>query len=187
MLMSFLLVPKIFTTHMINKNKYFIWRNLISEKLKNIDELSFEIYKNKKEEGILKKSLHKAYRLLLRNLNDLYFTILANFLRFCELSRVNSLFYPLYFTGLYYIIGPHFIGELVLFYDVRFHQLMYFHKNMLGLCFTDFCFLMENIFRWLIHGFNRFTSFYIHSRHVYFSFHFHAHRLICYIQRKITV
>ncbi|KAJ3380329.1 Transmembrane protein 62, partial [Lobulomyces angularis] len=46
-------------------------------------------------------------------LEDLYFFFFASFLRFCELSRVDKIFFPLYFFGLYMIIGPFFIGELV--------------------------------------------------------------------------
>jgi hypothetical protein len=35
------------------------------------------------------------------------------FLRFCELSRIPTIFYPLYLFSLYILVGPWFVGDFV--------------------------------------------------------------------------
>ena len=55
-----------------------------------------------------------SFRRRLRHLlYDFKFTMLASFLRYCELAQKRDLFYPLYFFCLYITVGPWFIGDLV--------------------------------------------------------------------------
>jgi hypothetical protein len=102
------------------------WRQDTSQQLVKIDEESQNYWK------LLRPSLRVRVR---HRWYDFKFTVVASFLRFCELVNRNDLFYPLYLFCLYVAIGPWFIGEFVSRSDddgTRFGWLMVY-----GLWFQD--------------------------------------------------
>ncbi len=83
---------------------YDEWKRTTSEMLVEIDNESIRY------ELLLRPDFKTRVR---NRWADFKFTMVATFLRFCELSRKPDLFYPLYFFALYVTVGPWFVGDFV--------------------------------------------------------------------------
>lgn len=83
---------------------YEEWVVSTSQMLVEIDETSMTYW----------RMLRPNFKVRVRHRwSDFKFTMVASFLRFCQLSRRADLWYPLYLFSLYITIGPWFLGDFV--------------------------------------------------------------------------
>ncbi|KAJ3321347.1 Transmembrane protein 62 [Boothiomyces sp. JEL0866] len=101
---GFLLIPKSFVLMTRSVNVYESWKMDTSKMLIEIDKNSEQFWR------MLRPSLKLRVR---HRWNDFKFTMVATFLRFCEMSQKPDIFYPLYLFTLYITIGPWFLGDFV--------------------------------------------------------------------------
>ena len=101
---GFLLMPKIFVLLCEGLGIYEEWKKLTSESLVAIDAESQRYWLQVRP--TFTDSIRHRWK-------DFKFTMVATFLRFCELAKIPNLFYPLYGFALYVTVGPWFVGDFV--------------------------------------------------------------------------
>lgn len=99
-----LLLPKLFVLTLMHRKSYNRWAASTSKHLIMQDKSS-RLYLDGKSNRIADNLNHRF--------EDFTFTVRATFFRFCKLSKVWYLFYPIYGSCLFTLIGPWFVGEFV--------------------------------------------------------------------------
>ncbi|KAJ3371813.1 Transmembrane protein 62 [Kappamyces sp. JEL0680] len=101
---GFLLLPKLFVLMTSSVGVYEDWKLSTSAMLVEIDRLA----------QIFERQVRPSFKVRVQHRwSDFKFTMVATFFRFCELSRISHLFYPLYLYSLYILVGPWFFGDFV--------------------------------------------------------------------------
>jgi hypothetical protein len=101
---GFLLIPKVFVLFMQGLGIYEDWKSRTCSDLVSLDTESERYWCQVRPE----------FRVRIRHRwIDFKFTMVATFLRFCELGRIPDLWYPMYLWALYVTVGPWFVGDFV--------------------------------------------------------------------------
>lgn len=109
--------PKIITLILDSRGTYPHFRQRISQRLKSLDSLSFPPEDEQQDQ----QEKHQHTRIISHYLlswwshlwSDAEFVMLASFLRFCEMSLVGWIWYPLWLWSLWLVGGFLFIGEMI--------------------------------------------------------------------------
>jgi hypothetical protein len=131
-----LLCIKMWSDARVRGNEYVKWKNRVSIELRRIDHDNFD------------RRRRRLFFSLSRIRDNVYWIWTANVLRVSELSQQSHgiiplsntpVFYPLYFFGLYMVIGPFFIGEMIPSAPLPSHRYAGFFLH--GLLFLDGTFI----------------------------------------------